>query len=338
MIARWPTGRPGPRPAGSGRARPATARRRPARARGARASAGDPVGDVVGVALELAAGLLAVVLVHEPTRYPCAGRLPDGMTTDPSAPEPGDDPDVVPSGDPDPIPTPDLPEPTDPGEDPGVPPERAGDRAARRPAPLGCDSPRRTRHVSRVDASRSSGTIPTGDRLQRTVCKQLFAVVAWPSWTPPRSPRPAAAEGADPPGAAADAGHAAHRGAGHRDHAGAAARPQHRRDVVPPAPAGPARLHRRRRGARQRPRPLVAGGARVDPDRRLERSPSRRTSEALDAYLQTVVVVYTQMLQQAIEERPTLPEEWRNASTLSRLGVPAQPRAGRAADRGGLEA
>jgi predicted ArsR family transcriptional regulator len=39
--------------------------------------------------------------------------------------------------------------------------------------------------------------------------------------------------------------------------------------------------------------------------------------EALDAYLQTVVVVYSQMLQQMIEERATLSEEWRNASTLS---------------------
>ena len=39
--------------------------------------------------------------------------------------------------------------------------------------------------------------------------------------------------------------------------------------------------------------------------------------EALDAYLQSVVVVYTQMLQQMIEERATLPDEWRNASTLS---------------------
>src|SRR3954451_2357519 len=39
--------------------------------------------------------------------------------------------------------------------------------------------------------------------------------------------------------------------------------------------------------------------------------------EALDAYLQTVVVIYTQMLQQMIEERATLSEEWRNASTLS---------------------
>ena len=39
--------------------------------------------------------------------------------------------------------------------------------------------------------------------------------------------------------------------------------------------------------------------------------------EALDAYLQTVVVVYTQMLQQMVEERATLSEEWREASTLN---------------------
>jgi len=39
--------------------------------------------------------------------------------------------------------------------------------------------------------------------------------------------------------------------------------------------------------------------------------------EALEAYLQTVVVIYTQMLQQAVEERATLPEEWRHASTFS---------------------
>ncbi len=49
----------------------------------------------------------------------------------------------------------------------------------------------------------------------------------------------------------------------------------------------------------------------------LEKYPDPADKEALDAYLQTVVVVYTQMLQQAIEERSTLPDEWRNASTLS---------------------
>jgi predicted ArsR family transcriptional regulator len=49
----------------------------------------------------------------------------------------------------------------------------------------------------------------------------------------------------------------------------------------------------------------------------LEEFPDPADKEALDAYLQTVVVIYTQMLQQAIEERATLPEEWRSATTLS---------------------
>jgi|tagenome__1003787_1003787.scaffolds.fasta_scaffold20921546_2 predicted ArsR family transcriptional regulator len=49
----------------------------------------------------------------------------------------------------------------------------------------------------------------------------------------------------------------------------------------------------------------------------LEKYPDPADKEALDAYLQTVVVVYTQMLQQAIEERSTLSDEWRNASTMS---------------------
>jgi predicted ArsR family transcriptional regulator len=49
----------------------------------------------------------------------------------------------------------------------------------------------------------------------------------------------------------------------------------------------------------------------------LEAYPDPADKEALDAYLQTVVVVYTQTLQQAVEERSTLPDEWRNASTLS---------------------
>ncbi len=48
-----------------------------------------------------------------------------------------------------------------------------------------------------------------------------------------------------------------------------------------------------------------------------EKLPEPEDQEALDAYLQTVVVVYTQMLQQMIEERATLSDQWRNASTLS---------------------
>ena len=49
----------------------------------------------------------------------------------------------------------------------------------------------------------------------------------------------------------------------------------------------------------------------------LDEYPDPADKEALDAYLQTVVVVYTQMLQQAVEERSTLPDDWRNASTFS---------------------
>jgi predicted ArsR family transcriptional regulator len=49
----------------------------------------------------------------------------------------------------------------------------------------------------------------------------------------------------------------------------------------------------------------------------LEEYPDPADEEALDAYLQTVVVVYTQMLQQAIEERSTLPDAWRRSSTFS---------------------
>ncbi len=61
-----------------------------------------------------------------------------------------------------------------------------------------------------------------------------------------------------------------------------------------------------------------------------EQDPEPADKETLDAYLQTVVVVYSQMLQQAIEERSTLPDEWRNASTLSdyrcRLSAPQAKR------------
>jgi predicted ArsR family transcriptional regulator len=49
----------------------------------------------------------------------------------------------------------------------------------------------------------------------------------------------------------------------------------------------------------------------------LEQFPEPADREALDAYLQSVVVVYTQLMQAAVEERSTLSDEWRNASTLS---------------------
>jgi predicted ArsR family transcriptional regulator len=45
--------------------------------------------------------------------------------------------------------------------------------------------------------------------------------------------------------------------------------------------------------------------------------PDPADKEAVDAYVQSVVVVYTQMLQQMVEERATLSQEWRNASTVS---------------------
>lgn len=48
-----------------------------------------------------------------------------------------------------------------------------------------------------------------------------------------------------------------------------------------------------------------------------EADPDPEGQEAVDAYLQSVVVVYTQMLQQMVEERATLSEEWRNASSIS---------------------
>jgi DNA-binding transcriptional ArsR family regulator len=48
-----------------------------------------------------------------------------------------------------------------------------------------------------------------------------------------------------------------------------------------------------------------------------EEDPDPAEKETLDAYLQSVVVIYAQMLQQAVEERSTLSHEWRNASTLS---------------------
>jgi hypothetical protein len=44
------------------------------------------------------------------------------MTSDPYVPNPDEDPDVVPSRDPEPIPTEPLPERTPPGEEPDVNP------------------------------------------------------------------------------------------------------------------------------------------------------------------------------------------------------------------------
>jgi DNA-binding transcriptional ArsR family regulator len=48
--------------------------------------------------------------------------------------------------------------------------------------------------------------------------------------------------------------------------------------------------------------------------------------ETLDAYLQSVVVVYAQNLQRSVEERPLLPPEWREATTYSDWVVRLRPR------------
>jgi DNA-binding transcriptional ArsR family regulator len=53
-------------------------------------------------------------------------------------------------------------------------------------------------------------------------------------------------------------------------------------------------------------------------------------AEAMDAYLQSVVVVMTQMLQRAVEERPVLPDEWRRASTFSDWVIKLSPARARA--------
>jgi hypothetical protein len=64
---------------------------------------------------------------HRARGSPRAGAAPERgyratMTTDPYVPRPGEDPDVVPSGDPEPIPTEPLPDRTPPGEEPDVNP------------------------------------------------------------------------------------------------------------------------------------------------------------------------------------------------------------------------
>ncbi len=184
------------------------------------------------------------------------------------------DPDVVPSRRPRPDPHPGPTSGTGPG--PGRGPGPARDRTTLRPTAVA--RTRRiaknclqtcvcSRTVSRVDNSSITPTPQQLRALTHPVRLRMLGIL--------RTEGPTTATALAP-----------------------AARPQHRRDVVPPAPAGPARLHRRRRVARQRPGPLVAGGARVHSDQP-GGYPDPADKEALDAYLQTVVVLYTQMLQQA---------------------------------------
>ena len=44
-----------------------------------------------------------------------------------------------------------------------------------------------------------------------------------------------------------------------------------------------------------------------------------------DAFMQAVAIVRTEQLQQAVEERPLLPAEWRAASTFSDWGLVLTP-------------
>jgi predicted ArsR family transcriptional regulator len=48
-------------------------------------------------------------------------------------------------------------------------------------------------------------------------------------------------------------------------------------------------------------------------------------ADTLDAYLQTVVTIYTEWMQRAVEERPLLPQAWRDASTFSDWGPRLTP-------------
>lgn len=56
-----------------------------------------------------------------------------------------------------------------------------------------------------------------------------------------------------------------------------------------------------------------------------EDAPDPADKETFDAYVQTVVVLYTQMMQEAIEAQSTLPDEWRRASTFSDYGCRLRP-------------
>ena len=70
----------------------------------------------------------------------------------------------------------------------------------------------------------------------------------------------------------------------------------------------------------------MEGRAPVDDHR--HRRPGRVPEErdTLDAYLQSVVVVMTELLQRSVEELPLLPEEWRDATTYSDWVVHADAR------------
>lgn len=49
------------------------------------------------------------------------------------------------------------------------------------------------------------------------------------------------------------------------------------------------------------------------------------SDDAMDAYLQTVVTIYSENLQRAVEQLPLLPREWREAGTFSDWGLRLTP-------------
>jgi len=57
----------------------------------------------------------------------------------------------------------------------------------------------------------------------------------------------------------------------------------------------------------------------------LDPPPDSEDRDTLDAYLQTVVVVMTELLQRSIEELPLLPDAWRGAVTYSDWVVKLTP-------------
>ena len=112
------------------------------------------------------------------------------------------------------------------------------------------------------------GTIPIAKK-----CLQIgLCGLRWPHGTQRDRPRARGPQGPQPPRPAPDARPAAQRGPGHRHHAGRPARPQQRRDVLPPAPAREARL--RRRGHHSAATPGTAGGGAPHQD---DAGPTSRT-------------------------------------------------------------
>ena len=129
---------------------------------------------------------------------------------------------------------------------------------------------------------------------------------------------PRRAQGPRAPGAAEDARTAPDRGPRHGDHPGGAARAQHRRDVVPPAQLAQhgfvvedaERGNGRDRWWRAAHDSTKTGASALD-------DPAEEDREALDAFGQAIAVLYTEQMQHAIDERMSLPAEWRRATVLS---------------------